>query len=163
MDNLFEIIIYLAILVIGGIISANRNKNKRKSVLHPPFQPQAKPVYEDSHQPDYNPLEEFLKKYEIEENPEYESQDIEPETEYQPEKVLTEENIITPEKEGISAFDRIVDTIITDFREEDNEIASGQITDAVEGDDLKSEIYINLAENITQGIIYSEILKRKQF
>ena len=51
MDNFFEILIYLLILVIGGIVSANRAKNKRRPASPPSSKPRFGPEFDKSTKP----------------------------------------------------------------------------------------------------------------
>ncbi|MBN2610625.1 MAG: hypothetical protein JXB00_03635 [Bacteroidales bacterium] len=180
MDDLFEIIIYLVILVIGGIASAARNKNKRKTISGPVRQPNVMPDFEDTPQKEHNPLEEFLKRFEDVNSPQEEPEEDyqfevpdEPEIiseessevleDYRPETTTLESTVSSPEEEGDSGFLKKDDLHKQAYYTYDNAISSSEITDAIADEDMKYENVYNIAEDIKLGIIYSEILKRKQF
>ena len=170
-DDLFQIIIYLIILAIGGIISANRAKSKKRPTVQPSSSPKFGTEFDTSTKPAPNPLDEFLKRFEIQEIPdEIEKQEVEinsesqPETPFESESDSLEEIVNSPEEEGIPAFINkdLTNTSVEEY-DMDNFISSGQISDSIGTEQTDEGKEYNFAENIVQGIIYSEILKRKQF
>ncbi|MFO7655860.1 MAG: hypothetical protein R6W78_02230 [Bacteroidales bacterium] len=180
MDDLFEIIIYIVILVIGGIASVARNRNKRKTLSGPVGQPQAMPDFGESAPNGYNPFEEFLKKLDeenrheevlLEENqfeevdePLYEVEEASGVLEdYRPEIVTLDSIVTSPEEEVSSEISANEDLHKQAYFTQDNSISLTEITDAIADEDMKYENIFNFSEDIKLGIIYSEILKRKQF
>ena len=169
MDDILTILFYLIILVVGGLISANSAKKKRRPVSRPSSSPDPGPIFDTSTRPASNPLDDFLKRFEIEQTPVNET--AEPESEPEPEletnfddqpQIVSLEEIVTkPEEEGQHSIQMPENQ---DFYEHnDNLISAGEITDIITDDEIKHDLDFNIGEDIIEGIIYSEILKRKQF
>ncbi len=168
MDNILTLLLYLVIIVVGGILSVNRTKNKRKPVSNPSTAPKSGPFFDTSTRPAGNPLDEFLKRFEVEQTSDIEPPEPEPELEIdlidRPQVVSLEEIVTKPEEEGLSIFsDKNNESSFIDYLDKDNMISSNEISDAIDDDLIEHNKCINLAEDIVKGIIYSEILKRKQF
>jgi hypothetical protein len=168
MDDIYGILFYLLIIVLGGIISAYRNKNKRKMRAPTPSRPSEDSELNEIPASGYDPFEVLTKKFEFKiDEPEVESVP-EPEVTVQPEAVSLETSADTPEEEGIAVFEETREVMQSDYKEEDegqdyNLISRGQISDMDEGSEFQKQGYFNLAGDIKQAIIYSEILKRKHF
>jgi hypothetical protein len=175
MEDFWGILFYLAIIVLGGLASAYRNKKKRKMMTPPGPKPQEEPVTDEIPSSGFDPFEELAKrmKFDIEEpKAEIEAEpepidEAEPETRpempFQSDTVSLEAIVKTPEEEGIPAFEETREILETDTLYEDNMITNSQITDAEIIDKIQYKIDLDLAANIREGIIYSEILKRKHF
>lgn len=177
MEDFWGILFYLAIIVLGGLASAYRNKKKRKVMTPPRPEPQEEPVIDEAPLPGFDPFEELAKrmKFDVEE-PKAETEVVaepeltaEPEPESKPEipfhsdTVSLETMLKIPEEEGIPAFEETREIMETDFLDTDDVIANSQISDKEIIDEIEQKIDLDLAANIRQGIIYSEILKRKHF
>ena len=163
MEDIWGLLFYIAILVLGGLASAYRNKKKRKMVVTPMPKPQKQPVFEKIPEPVFAPFKEFAKEYEILVEKPVENTEAAPEV-ILPSEVASLETVIeTPSEEGIAAFEETREVMQSDSLPDDNLIARGEISDMDAGDIIEKKIDLDLAANIRQGIIYSEILKRKHF
>jgi hypothetical protein len=183
MEDFWGILFYLAIIVLGGLASAYRNKKKRKMMTPPRPEPQEEPVIDEAPLPGFDPFEELAKRMRFDvEEPKAEAEVVaepeltvepeltaEPEPEtiieipFQSDTVSLETMVKTPEEEGIPAFEETREIMETDLLDKDNVIANSQISDKEIIDEIEQKIDLDLAANIRQGIIYSEILKRKHF
>ncbi len=179
MEDFWGILFYLAIIVLGGLASAYRNKKKRKMMTAPRPKPQDEPVIDEIPSSGFDPFEELAKrmKFDVEEQkaetevmPEPEPELIaesEPETKpeitFHSDVVSLETMVKTPEEEGIPALEETREIMETDSQDEDNIIIDSQISDIEIIDENQQKIDLDLAANISEGIIYSEILKRKHF
>lgn len=180
MEDFWGILFYLAIIVLGGLASAYRNKKKRRMMTSPKPKPQEEPVIDEVPSSGFDPFEVLTKRMEYNfEEPvadteavhepepehvtEHESEaETKPELTFHSDTVSLETMVRTPEEEGIPAFEETREIMESDSLEEDM-IADSQITDAEIKDKIYKEIDLDLAANIREGIIYSEILKRKHF
>jgi hypothetical protein len=163
MDDIFGILFYILLIVIGGLISAYRNKNKRKMMTPPLSRPQEDPVIIETPASGYDPFEEFTKKFGLDVNEPVESPEAETELTVQSDVDSLEKEIDTPKEEGIAVFEDTREIMISDSGLDKEFITSSQISDMSAGDETQSQSNLNLAGNIKQAIIYSEILKRKHF
>ncbi|MBN2213190.1 MAG: hypothetical protein JW723_03010 [Bacteroidales bacterium] len=167
MEDFWGLLFYIAIIVLGGLAGAYRNKKKRKMMVPPLTKSQEEPEIDEAPLPGFDPFEEFNERIEFktEEQPEEEKAESkhEPEITFQTDVVSLETMVKTPEEEGIAAFEETREIIQSDSLQDEDMIAEGQISDQ----EIKDEIYQNtdldLPANIREGIIYSEILKRKHF
>ncbi len=167
-DDLIGILFYILIIVIGGVISALRNRSKKKKMTTAPVKPLEDSVPDEVPPAVYDPFEELTRRFEFKIEEPAEDTVSEPEITLQPDVVSLETIADTPEEEGIPVFEETRETLLSDSEEDNLKQADSQITDSQISDQQISEknqerSYINLAENIKQGIIYSEILKRKHF
>ena len=168
MDDIFGILFYVLIIVVGGIISAYRNKSKKKMIKAAPAKPQEDSSLNEIPASGYDPFEVLTKRFDFEINQPVVNSEPEPEVTEQPEVVSQEIIADTPEEEGIAAFEETREVMQSDYGEEDtgkdyNQITNGQISDMNADDEFQKQSYINLAADIKQAIIYSEILKRQHF
>jgi hypothetical protein len=163
MDDIFGILFYLLLIVIGGLISAYRNKNKRKMMTPPQSIPQEDPVINETPASGYDPFEEFTKKFGLDINEPVESPEAEPELTLQSGVDSPEKETDTPIEEGMAVFEDTREIMQSDSEPDKEFITHSQISDMKAGDETQSQSNLNLAGNIKQAIIYSEILKRKHF
>lgn len=168
MDDIFGILFYILIIVLGAIISAYRNKSKRKMMKTAPAKPQEDSSLDEIPASGYDPFEVLTKRFEFEVNEQVVNSEPEPEVIMQPEAVSLETAVDTSEEEGITVFEETREVMQPDDGEEDTEqeydqITSGQISDMDANGEFQKQSYINLADDIKQAIIYSEILKRQHF
>ncbi len=163
MDDLVGILFYILIIVLGGIISAYRNKNKRKKMTPPLSKPVEEPALDEIPPYRFDPFEEFSRKYELN----TEEPEVNPEVESEITPALSTDSLETivdmPEEEGITVSEETREVMQSDAEQGDNMITSSQISDMVAIDETQKHEFINLRGNIKQAIIYSEILKRKHF
>ena len=168
MDDIFGILFYVLIIVLGGIISAYRNKSKKKMMKTSPAKPQEDSSLDEIPGSGFDPFEVLTKKFEFEVGEPVVNSETEPEVTLQPEAVSLETAADKPEEEGRAVFEETREYMQSDYGEEDtvkdyNEITNGQISDMDANDDYQKQSYINLTDDIKLAIIYSEILKRKHF
>lgn len=163
MDDIYGILFYILLLVLGGLASAYRNKNKKKTSGNPRPGPKFGPVFEEMPGPLTDPFEEFVKRFRADDQP------AEVVTEKE-EEIMNDGNVVSletiinkPEEEGTPVFEETMEAMMSDEEEMDNPITQSQISDSIRFDDVEHHGYPNLKSNIKQAIIYSEILKRKQF
>jgi hypothetical protein len=163
MDDIWGLLFYIAIIVLGGLASAYRNKQKRKMVVPSRPKPQEEPTIDEIPVPDFNPFEPLTKTYEFNVEEPVVKTEVKPEITFQSDVVSLETIARTPEEEGVATLEETREAIEYDLLQSDDTIASSQITDIEIKDEIQQKIDLNLAANIKQGIIYSEILKRKHF
>ena len=184
MEDLTGLIIYIVIAIIGVLASVYRSKNKKKSVIPPPFKSapvEAEPAEtsEDEFDPfaglfdeksgwDGSEAEEDVKEKEFATR-----KDITAEETYAGKDIKEEESKVKEFNEGEAVFKETDEALISD---NDSDITAGQITDEeyVEGifaigeeEPLKTEHekYSEKEEkfDLRQAVIYSEILKRREY
>ena len=168
MDDIFGILFYILIIVLGAIISAYRNKSKRKMMKTAPAKPQEDSSLGKIPVSGYDPFEVLTKRFEFKVNEQVVNSEPEPEVIMQTEAVSLETAVDAPEEEGITVNEETREVMQSDDGEEDTEqeydqITSGQISDIDADGEFQKQSYINLADDIKQAIIYSEILKRQHF
>jgi len=163
MEDIWGLLFYIAILVLGGLASAYRNKKKRKMAVTARPKPQKQPVFEKIPEPVFDPFKEFAKEYGILVEKPLENTEAAPEVILPSEVASLETAIETLSEEGIAAFEETREILQSDYFLDDNLISRNEISDMDAGDIIEKEIDLDLAANIRQGIIYSEILKRKHF
>lgn len=169
MDDLLTIVIYLAILVIGGIASAYRKKGKKvqpgsydqpkRGIPKPfdPFEELFKELEEKEQEEEAKPAWEPVEKYEpvipsLETIPESEAKSLE--------DFVNEEEM---SQEVIPVYNEIDEKIKSSAQQDD--IASSQISDIIKDFDYDKEMKKTegFDFDLKKAIIYSEILKRKDF
>ena len=168
MDDLIGILFYLAIIVIGGLISAYRAKSKKKMMTNAPVKPQENPKVDEIPASGFDPFEDLTKGFEFNVDEPPENSETEPDITVQSDVVSLETVAEAPEEEGMPVFEETREVMLSDAEPADeipdyNQIASSQISDVDTIDEIQEQSHINLADNIKQGIIYYEILKRKHF
>lgn len=168
MDDIFGILFYILIIVLGGIISAYRNKSKRKMMVPKAPSLPGESELEEKPVPGYDPFRELTKRFEFDIDEPVADSEMKPETTLQSDLESLESIAEKPEEEGMAVFEETREVMQSDSGEkdtvqDDDQIFRSQISDPDTSDESQKQSYINLADNIKQGIIYSEILKRKHF
>jgi hypothetical protein len=184
MEDITGLIIYLILAIIGILAGIYRNKNKTKSVQSPSAQPSSVEVETaESYESEYDPFAGiFDEKSEerdsapennIKEEEPFAGQDIGKE-ELTVEQKVDEEDAYNKEyEEGASVFDETRKVIISDNI---SEITAGEISN----EELTKDIFFTEEEqpitteqdessekketfDARKAIIYSEIIKRREF
>ena len=173
MEDFWGILFYIAIIVLGGLASAYRNKKKRKAMTPTEPKTREEPVIDEVPSSGFDPFEVLTKRMEFDVEEPVDDTEAGPEPEPEPETkpeitfhsdtVSLETMVKTPEVEGTPAFEETREIMESDFLEEDDVIANSQISDIEIKGEIQNEIDLDLAVNIRARIIYSEILKRKHF
>ena len=184
MEDLTGLIIYIILAIIGILAGIYRNKNKKKSVIRSPLESSpvdAKPA--ESIESEYDPFAVIFEEKVEEED--YGAENEVKEEEFVAEQITDKEELITGQdvkeednynkeyKEGVAVFDETKEVLNSD---QDSEITESEIADT----ELSKDKYVTEEEksiiaehdessekkerfNARKAIIYSEILKRREY
>lgn len=183
MEDIITLLIYLAILVLGGVASTLRKKKAAKKPNDGQIEDYPPPA--KRFPSPFDPFEEIIRELESKKDPEYEEEpempkSVVPERNIYREEVVRNEPILEtiPEYEAKSLEEPVDDTKsleqayveqteIKDFIKQTNynhgEIQSGEITDTIKDFDYDKIETETFTFDLKKAVIYSEILKRKDF
>jgi len=184
MEDITGLIIYIILAIIGVLAGIYRNKNKKRSVIRPPLESSPVEVEPaESIESEYDPFAGIFNEKVEEED--YGAESEVREEESVAEQITDKEELITGQdvkeedtynkryEEGVAVFDVTKEVLISD---EDSEITDSKIADTELSKDISvtEEEKSIIAEhdessemkkrfNARKAVIYSEILKRREY
>jgi hypothetical protein len=184
MEDITGLIIYLILAIIGVLAGIYRNKNRKRSVIPPPAEtPSAETGPEESYKSEYDPFagifeEKFEEEYSKAENNIREEEFVDEQPAKEEELIIDQEvkeEDIYKEKyeEGAAVFDETKQVIISDDYSEitDSSISDQELTKDLTVTDQEKTIIGEGDESsekksgfdLRKAVIYSEILKRREY